>query len=67
MTFMNMAHLRESNTGEQPNSDFNDSVCCLVYFCKIINFFVKSEIYMLAKLQHCITLMTMLQHFLALS
>ena len=39
---MNMAHLRESNTGEQPNSDFNDSVCCLVYFCKIIIF--KSEI-----------------------
>ena len=63
MTFMDMAHLRESDNG-QPKSDFNASVYCLVYFCKII--IVKSEIYMLAKLQRCSTLMTMLQHFLAL-
>ena len=49
----------------QPNSEYSAFVCCPVYINKII--IVKSEIYMLAKLQHCITLMTLLQHFLALS
>ena len=49
---MNMAHLRGSDTG-QPNSDFSASVCCLVYFCKIV--IVKTELYMLAKLQLCNT------------
>ena len=49
---MNMAHLRGSDT-RQPNSDFSASVCCLVYFCKIV--IVKTELYMLAKLQLCNT------------
>ena len=45
---MNMAHLRGSDTG-QPNGDFSASLCCLVYFCKII--IVKSEIYTIIPLE----------------